>query len=235
MLVGEQTSGNGFEPFREGKVRGFLHHSARPGHMGLVLTHGAGGDCTAPLLIAVARAFAAAGFHVLRCDLPFRQKQPHGPPPFCSGVEDRAGLTDALAAMRSIVRGHVFLGGQSYGGRQASILAAAEPRLADALLLLSYPLHPPAKPAQVRTSHFPALRTKALFVHGSRDPFATAEELRAAVALIPAGTSIVEIASAGHDLMRGSFDAEQLVVEPFLRLTADAAAAPGSYLADRSN
>jgi predicted alpha/beta-hydrolase family hydrolase len=94
----------------------------------------------------------------------------------------------------------VFLGGHSYGGRQASILAAAEPTLADGLLLLSYPLHPPRRPSVLRTAHFPELRTRTLFVHGSRDPFGSLEEVQSALALIPAPTGLVAIEGAGHQL-----------------------------------
>ena len=54
------------------------------------------------------------------------------------------------------------------------------PDLADGLLLLSYPLHPPNKPEQMRTAFFRELRTPALFVHGTQDPFGTIEELRVA-------------------------------------------------------
>jgi uncharacterized protein len=104
--------------------------------------------------------------------------------------------------MRGRVRGRVFLGGHSYGGRQASILAAGEPGLADALLLLSYPLHPPRRPAELRTAHLLSLRTPALFAHGSRDPFATREEIEAARRLIPAATELVGFERAGHDLFR---------------------------------
>jgi predicted alpha/beta-hydrolase family hydrolase len=103
--------------------------------------------------------------------------------------------------MRAQTSGRVILGGHSYGGRQASILAAAELKLADALLLLSYPLHPPNRPEQMRTAHFPDLRTPALFVHGKRDGFATHEELAAALTLIPAKTQLLSIDAVGHELL----------------------------------
>jgi predicted alpha/beta-hydrolase family hydrolase len=208
----------GATPFDEGSVRGFLDRPEGALGDGLVLTHGAGGDSRMALLAAVSRAFTATGVCVLRCDLPFRQRRPHGPPSPSTAAGDRAGLRDAIAAMRGIVPGRVFLGGQSYGGRQASMLAAEAPELAAGLLLLSYPLHPPGKPERPRTEHFPALRTPSLFVHGPRDPFATTEELRAALALIPAPVELVEIAGAGHDLARGAFDVASLVVAPFRRL-----------------
>ncbi len=208
----------GVAEFREGGVRGYLHRPERDNGDGLVLTHGAGGNAAMPLLIAVAEAFADAGMTVLRCDLPFRQKRPYGPPAPAGAAADRAGLREAAAAVRAMVRGRVFLGGQSYGGRQASMAAAEDAGLAAALLLLSYPLHPPDKPAQLRAAHFPNLRTPALFVHGARDPFATRDELDAARALIPARTAVVEIAGAGHDLARSRFDARATAVEPLLAL-----------------
>jgi len=191
-------------PFNEEGVRGFLHRPAGQVAGGLVLAHGAGGNCEAPLLIAAADAFCAAGFAVLRIDLPFRQRRPKGPPSRHAAAEDRAGLRNAAAAMRKLVPDPVMLGGHSYGGRQATMLAAEEPEVANALLLLSYPLHPPDKPAQLRTAHFPNLRVPAVFVHGTSDPFASNAEMEAAVALIPAPTSLVSIAGAGHDLKRGS-------------------------------
>jgi hypothetical protein len=126
---------------------------------------------------------------------------PHGPPPRGSAERDQEGLRHAVAAIRQKVSGRVFLGGHSYGGRQSTMLAAAEPSLADGLLLLSYPLHPPKKPEQLRIDHFPALRTPALFVHGSRDGFGSIEEMTAALKLITARTEVVIIQGAGHDLV----------------------------------
>jgi predicted alpha/beta-hydrolase family hydrolase len=192
-------------PYDGGGVRGFLHRPAGEAADGLVLTHGAGGDCNAPVLVALAEAFAAAGLAVLRCDLPFRQRRPSGPPQRAAAAEDRAGLRAAVAALRAMVGARVFLGGHSYGGRQASILAADEPLVAEALLLLSYPLHPPKRPERLRTEHFPRLARRAVFVHGTADPFATIEELRAALALVPAPTRLITVEGAGHDLKRGRF------------------------------
>ncbi len=213
------------EPVRieEGSVRGYLDRAAGPPRDGLVLTHGAGGDCRMPLLTAVAAAFVRAGVTVLRCDLPFRQKRARGTPARGDAERDRAGLRDAAALLRSAVPGRVFLGGQSYGGRQASMLLAEDPEIASALLLLSYPLHPPGQPDQLRTAHLSALRTPTLFVHGGRDPFAAEEELRAAAALIPARVRVVELEKAGHDLLRGRFDVDALVAAPFLDLAAETA------------
>ena len=204
--------------FQTGSVRGFLHECSDPASPALVLTHGAGGNCQATLLVALANAFQHAGFRVLRCDLPFRQRKRFGPPAPASAAENRAGLKDAIGEMGALGSARVFLGGHSYGGRQASILAAEEPTLAAALLLLSYPLHPPNKPSQLRTDHFPALAVPALFVHGTRDPFGSVEEMRTVLDLIPVKAKLVVIKNAGHDLARGAFDMEGLVVSAFRAL-----------------
>jgi len=185
----------------EPAVRGLLHEPPQPNGAGLVLTHGAGANCQSKLLIALAGAFADAGYLVLRCDLPFRQSRPHGPPFPAMAARDREGLRRAVDVLRSKTEGRIFLGGHSYGGRQGSMLAADQPQLVTGLLLLSYPLHPPRKPAELRTAHFPQLKTPSLFVHGGRDPFGSHDEMKAALALIPAQTMLLEIEGAGHELL----------------------------------
>jgi len=183
-------------------VRGTLHRAAGSSGDFLVLTHGAGGNANAALLVALAEEFASAGISVLRCDLPYRQQRPHGPPSPASAKEDQEGLRRALTLMKEQFSGRAFLGGSSYGGRQASLLAAAHQDLVEGLLLLSYPLHPPGKPSQLRTAHFSELRTPSLFVSGTRDVFGTIVELQAAIKLIPARTQLVEIEGAAHGLSK---------------------------------
>jgi Predicted hydrolase of the alpha/beta-hydrolase fold len=188
-------------------VRGFLHRSESPSGDSLILTHGAGGNAQMALLVALAEAFAGAGFAVLRCDLPFRQQRPYGPPRPGDAARDREGLKHAVAAMRKLLSssGSVFLGGQSYGGRQASMLVAEEPvadkkHLADGLILLCYPLHPPGHPEKPRTQHLPRIVVPVMFVSGTRDPFGTIGEIEAARKLVPAKTLLLPIEGAGHDL-----------------------------------
>lgn len=195
-----------FQPFEDLSpgdipVRGYLHLPENPSNVGLVLTHGAGANCKAPLLVAVANAFCKSGMAVLRCDLPFRQSRPYGPPHRGSADRDQQGLRRAAEVLRQRFYGRIFLGGHSYGGRQCSILAASESATAEALLLLSYPLHPPRAPAQLRTAHFPALRTPALFIHGTRDGFGSVDDMNASLKLIPSRTRLLSVAGAGHELM----------------------------------
>ena len=192
------------EAFEAGGIRGILHQPEQESGDAIVLTHGAGSNANAPLLVKLARAFAENGHLVLRYDLPFRIARSGGPPMPAAAARDREGVAVAIDAMRKLVRGRVIAGGHSYGGRQTSMLAAERPGAADALLLLSYPLHPPKKPEQKRTAHFPELRTPALFVHGTADAFGSPEELRDAMSLIPARTDLLLIEGAGHDLKRAA-------------------------------
>ncbi|HTZ98505.1 MAG TPA: alpha/beta fold hydrolase [Terriglobales bacterium] len=181
-------------------VRGFLHRPQGAVRDGLVLTHGAGGNSRGPLLIALAESLSSAGFAVLRCDLPFRQARSFGPPRPGDAARDREGLKNAVGAMRKLANGRTFLGGQSYGGRQASMLCAEDPELVNGLLLLSYPLHAPGKPDQLRTQHLPNIQVPALFVHGTRDPFGSIDEMESAIKLIPAKTKLFAVEGVGHDL-----------------------------------
>ncbi len=202
-------------------VSGFLHKPESAATASLVLTHGAGGNAEMSLLVVLAEAFAEKGFAVLRCDLPFRQVRKFGPPRPADARRDQHGLRNAVAAMRQQFPGKVFLGGQSYGGRQASMLLAEDAGAADGLLLLSYPLHPPKQPEKMRIQHLPKLYTPTMFVSGTKDPFGTTDEIEAARKLIRAKTQLVMIEGVGHDLgvntKKGGAELPATVREKFLR------------------
>ena len=154
--------------FDADEVRGVLHTPEHATGDGLALTHGAGSNANAALLVSLSRAFCGAGLVVLRYDLPFRVARPGGPPGpegTPAAARDRQGVARAVEALRRRVRGRVFAGGHSYGGRQTAMIAAERPGLADGLLLLSYPLHPPKKTDQPhrvfpRVAHSRALRPR---------------------------------------------------------------------------
>ncbi|MCZ4079650.1 alpha/beta fold hydrolase [Rhodococcus sp. H36-A4] len=195
------------------EVCGFLHASSGPSVGSLALTHGAGGNCNAPLLVATAEAWSARGFTVLRFDLAFRRRRPSGPPHPSKADADRASIEAAVTYLRRLGGGPIVLGGHSYGGRQASLLVAEQPELVDGLILMSYPLHPPGKPEKARTAHLPQLRTRTMFVHGTKDPFGSPVELSDAIALVPVHTAAIEISGAGHDLSAQKYGVADLVRE----------------------
>lgn len=186
----------------EAPVRGMLHRAVDSSGDFLVLTHGAGGNANSQLLVALAQALASAGINTVRCDLPYRQRRPHGPPSPANAKEDQEGLRRAVTLMKGQFNGRAFLGGSSYGGRQASLLAASHPGLVEGLILFSYPLHPPGKPTQLRTAHFANLQTRSLFISGTKDAFGAIAELEAAIKFIPAHTELVRVEGASHGLSK---------------------------------
>jgi hypothetical protein len=169
----------------------------------VILTHGAGANADTPLLRAVANELARLGCIAVRYTLPFRLARPSGPPRAGEAARDREGLRAQAEEARRRWDLPVCLGGHSYGGRQSSLLAAAEPDLAAGLLLLSYPLHPPGKPDQPRTAHFPDLKCPCTFAHGTRDAFGSIAEMEAALRLIPGRVRLAVVEGAGHDLKGG--------------------------------
>ena len=106
------------------------------------------------------------------------------------------------------------------------MLATSEPGFVDRLLLLSYPLHPPQRPSELRTGHFPRLQTPAMFVHGTRDGFGAIDEVVAALKLIRARTELLPITGAGHELVtkRNRDEVPKIVLEAFRLFAYDVAA-----------
>ena len=186
-------------------VRGFVHPTPGQSVGFIVLTHGAGGNCQCSFAGCARRAVCDdRDEHAALPIFHFVSDVPNGPPSPADAQRDQEGLRRAVQLMKNKFGGRAFLGGVSYGGRQASMLVAGESSLVEGLLLLSYPLHPPGRPTQMRTAHFPKLQVPSLFVSGTRDAFGTTEELQAAIRLISARTQLVPIEGAAHGLMQKS-------------------------------
>jgi predicted alpha/beta-hydrolase family hydrolase len=183
----------------------------------VVLTHGAGGSRESPLLKRICEEWARRGWLAVRYNLPYRRRRPKGPPSG-SAAADREGIAEAVTVARGLADGPVLAGGHSYGGRQTSMAVADDGLAVDALTLFSYPLHPPGKPDRARTEHLPRIEVPTVFTHGTSDPFASIEELRAAATLIAAPTEIVEVTGARHDLGSKTLDVPMLAVDAALRL-----------------
>jgi uncharacterized protein len=183
----------------------------------VVLTHGAGGSRESALLQHLCDEWARRGWLAVRYNLPYRRRRPKGPPSG-SAATDRAGIAEAIAVCRDLADGPLIAGGHSYGGRLTSMVVAEKPQPVDVLTLFSYPVHPPGKPERARTEHLPDIAVPTVFTHGTSDPFGTLDEVRAAAALIPAPSEIVEITGARHDLGSKNLDVPALAVDAALRL-----------------
>ncbi|MDQ3932384.1 MAG: dienelactone hydrolase [Actinomycetota bacterium] len=163
----------------------------------LLLTPGAGSDRNHPLLLAIEAAVSP--MPVARVDFPYRRAGRKAPDPAPRMVACVVEEGTALAARAAVAPERIVLGGRSMGGRICS-MAVAEGHPACGLLLISYPLHPPGRPERLRREHFPAIEVPCLFVSGTRDPFATPDELEAASALIAGPVAYDWIEGAGHEL-----------------------------------
>jgi len=191
----------------------------RPG--ALLLFPGAGSSSTNPSLIAIEDAVAP--LPVERADFPYRlagRKAPDRAPVLLASVREHAA---ALVARTRIRPGRLVLGGRSMGGRMCSMAVAggtpgdeAKPLPAAGLVLISYPLHPPGQPSKLRTEHLPRLDLPVLFIHGTKDPFASPDELTQWSATIPGHVTHHWIEGKGHDL-KGADRAIAEVVRDWLR------------------
>ncbi len=158
----------------------------------VLLTPGAGADRNQATLVALDRALTGQGMAVTRMDFPYRiagRRAPDREPVLVGAIRDAA----------STMAPPLVLGGRSMGGRMCSI-AVAEGLPAAALVLISYPLHPPGKPDKLRTAHFPSLTVPCLFVSGTRDAFGTPAELEAATSSIPGPVTHVWLDGKDHSL-----------------------------------
>jgi len=115
----------------------------------------------------------------------------------------RRRAEDAVPVWRAAVPIGVTsaVGGHSFGGRVASLAAAESGTDYAALVLFSYPLHPPGRPerAEARVDHWPRIACPVLLLSGESDPFARIELLRTAVGLLP-DASLVTYPRLGHTL-----------------------------------
>lgn len=184
----------------------------------VLLTHGAGSNRDAPLIIRICDEWARHGWLAIRYNLPYRRRRPKGPPSN-SAASDQQGIVEAIEFAHTLTDGPVVAGGHSYGGRMTSMVAAQGADLA-ALTLFSYPLHPPGKPERARTEHLGQIKVPTVFTHGTADPFGTIAELTAAAALIPAPTELVEITGARHDLGSKTLDVPALAATRAIGLMA---------------
>jgi hypothetical protein len=185
--------------------------SRRPGIAGLVITPGASAGREHSGLVAIETAVTPLGIAVERVEFPGQAagKRRTDPPAVCiATVRDAAS---ALAERLDVPLGRIAVGGRSFGGRMCS-MAVAEGLESAALVLISYPLHPPGKPDRLRTEHFPELSVPCLFVSGRRDAFAKTDELERETTAIP-GDVTLSFVDGDHSLRKSERGAAQIVAD----------------------
>ncbi len=140
----------------------------------VVLAHGAGAPMDSPFMAYFAAALAGAGIVCGRFEFPYMAKTRadgrKGPP-------DRTEVLEATwrAVIGELDPARLVIGGKSLGGRIASLVADAAG--VAGLVCLGYPFHPPGKAGNSRVAHLADLRTPALILQGTRDPFGNREDV----------------------------------------------------------
>jgi hypothetical protein len=177
-----------------------LYDAAAAGRCAFIYAPGAGASIDDPFGAHLASVLPAAGVALWRFQFPYMEAGRGGP--------DRPPVLEATwRAVLQCVRGDglpVFAGGRSMGGRIASQVVAQGEAVAG-LVLFAYPLHPPRRFDQRRDGHLPGITVPTLFVSGTRDPFATPEELAEAAALVDgARIHLLDGADHGFNLLKAS-------------------------------
>jgi uncharacterized protein len=167
--------------------------SKRPG--ALLLTPGAGANRDQRTLVALERAVSP--MPCARIDFPYRLQGKRTPDRPAVAIAHLIAQAAALSEEAGVGLDRLVLGGRSYGGRMCS-MAVAQGLQAAGLILLSYPLHPPGKPENLRVEHFPDIRVPVLLISGKSDPFGSPAEFQTHLAAIPGPVTQVWLAG-GHD------------------------------------
>jgi predicted alpha/beta-hydrolase family hydrolase len=177
--------------------------------VGLVLTPGASAGRDQSGLVAIDQAVTRLGIVVERVEFPGQAAGKRRPDPLEVCIQTIRTATSELADRLGVSTNQVAIGGRSMGGRMCS-MAAAESLEVAALVLISYPLHPPGRPDRLRTTHFPALRLPCLFVSGRRDAFGAPTELERETAAIPGPITLV-LVDGDHSLRKRESDVADIV------------------------
>jgi hypothetical protein len=176
----------------------------------LILGHGAGAGQESGFMVQFAHALAALGLDIITFNFLYieqgRKLPDRGPV-----LEDcyRMVIQAAREAVDS-ARQTLFIGGKSMGGRIATQVAAADPSLPVAgLVLLGYPLHPPGQLDRLRDAHLPSVRRPMLFVQGTRDAFGTPDELAPIIARLSPVPSVYPVETGDHSFKLRKRDPEK--------------------------
>jgi predicted alpha/beta-hydrolase family hydrolase len=178
---------------------------------GLVVTPGASAGRDQSGLLAIDHALSAKGIAVERVEFPSQAAGRRRTDPSAVCIATVRQAAEALASRLGVSTGRIAVGGRSFGGRMSS-MAVAEGLEARALVLVSYPLHPPGKPDRLRTSHFPDVQVPCLFISGRRDAFASPDELERETASIPGAVTLAFV-DGDHGLRKSEDEVAAIVAD----------------------
>jgi predicted alpha/beta-hydrolase family hydrolase len=146
----------------------------------VVLAHSAGAPMDSAWMTTVCGLLGDRGIRTARFEFAFMAGRREGVrrPPLKAELA-MGEYQDAVAEIVAIAGSPVVIGGKSYGGRVASLVADElyAAGTVSGLVCLGYPFHPPEKPEALRTAHLLELRTPALICQGTRDPFGGRDEV----------------------------------------------------------
>jgi predicted alpha/beta-hydrolase family hydrolase len=146
-------------------------------------------------MVGTAERIQARGFDVVTFDFPYTEEGKKLPDK--NDVLEQC-FSAVFAAVKEKTKGPIFAGGKSMGGRISSQVTAKKAIDPAGLVLLGYPLHPPAKPEQRRDAHLPDIRVPMLFVQGTRDVFGTADDMGKLVPNLAKGSRVYAVENGDH-------------------------------------
>jgi uncharacterized protein len=180
---------------------------------GVVLFPGAGSSASHASLVSLEEALAP--LPVARIDFPYRRAGKSFPDKTPVLLECVRSEVRAFAAQLGVQTSQLLIGGRSMGGRMCSMAVAdeADPLHVAALVLMSYPLHPPKKPENLRTEHLPRITVPILCVSGTKDNFGTPEELESAFSVVPAHVQWHWVQNGRHELAKADAEIAESVLQ----------------------
>jgi uncharacterized protein len=180
---------------------------------GVVLFPGAGSSASHASLVSLEEALAP--LPVARIDFPYRRAGKSFPDKTPVLLECVRNEVRAFAAQLGVQTSQLLIGGRSMGGRMCSMAVAdeADPLHVAALVLMSYPLHPPKKPENLRTEHLPRITVPILCVSGTKDNFGTPEELESAFSVVPAHVQWHWVQNGRHELAKADAEIAESVLQ----------------------
>ena len=180
---------------------------------GVVLFPGAGSSASHSSLVSLEEALSP--LPVARIDFPYRRAGKSFPDKTPVLLECVRNEVRAFADQLGVQTSQLLIGGRSMGGRMCSMAVAdeADPLHVAALVLMSYPLHPPKKPENLRTEHLPRITVPILCVSGTKDNFGSPEELESAFSVVPAHVQWHWVQNGRHELAKADAEIAETVLQ----------------------